>query len=112
MRIRLPNGTTAPIDGALIGLDNKSVVEENGRLVARSEARNDNLKYVGYGAGAGLLLSILGKGDAITNALIGGALGFLFGEIQRSQQRPKDVNLETGSKFGVRLTNELSVRTT
>lgn len=108
-RIILPNGRAYPMDGALIGLDSKSVTEEDGRLVAKPEARNDNLKYVGYGAGAGLILSILGKGDALTNALIGGALGWLFGEIERSQQKPRDVTLEPGTKFGVRLTEDLRI---
>jgi hypothetical protein len=109
-RIRMPDGTTYNIDGALIGLDSKSVNEENGRLVAKSDARNDNLKYVGYGAGAGILLSILGKGDLLTNALIGGALGYLLGEIEKDRSKARDVVLDPGTRFGVRLTNDVEVR--
>lgn len=109
-RITLPGGRSYPIDGALIGLDSNSVMDENGRLVARSEAKKNDLKYVGYGAGAGVLLSVLGKGNLITNALIGGALGYLYEEIQKGQQKPKDVSLDQGTKFGVRLTRELTVR--
>jgi hypothetical protein len=105
-RIKLPDGSTHAIDGRLIGLDSKSVSEENGVLTARSDAKKDNLKYVGYGAGAGVLLSILGKGNVLTNAIVGGALGYLFGEVQ-NQQKAKDVTLDSGSKFGVRLTQDL-----
>ena len=109
-RIRLPDGRTAPLDGALIGLDSKFVEESGGRIVAKPAGRNDNLTYVGYGAGAGVLLSILGKGDLLTNALIGGALGFLFGEIQKDRNKAQDVTLEPGMKLGVRLDQNLEVR--
>ena len=109
-RIRLPDGRTAPLDGALIGLDSKYVEESNGRIVAKTAGKNDNLTYVGYGAGAGVLLSILGKGDLLTNALIGGALGFLFGEIQKDRNKSQNVTLDAGTKFGVRLERDLDVR--
>lgn len=109
-RIRLPDGRTAPIDGALIGLDSKYVEESGGRIVAKPAGRNDNLTYVGYGAGAGVLLSILGKGDLLTNALIGGALGFLFGEIQKDRNKSQDVTLEAGTKLGVRLERNIDLR--
>lgn len=109
-RIRLPDGRTAPLDGALIGLDSKYVEESGGRIVAKAAGKNDNLTYVGYGAGAGILLSVLGKGDLLTNALIGGALGFLFGEIQKDRNKAQDVTLEPGMKLGVRLDQNLEVR--
>lgn len=109
-RIRMPRGAATPIDGALIGLDSKSVESDNGRLVAKSDARDDRLKYVGYGAGAGVLLSILGEGKTIPNALIGGALGYLLGEIQRNNQKAQDVQLDVGTRFGVRLDQPLTVR--
>lgn len=109
-RIRMPDGRTAPLDGALIGLDSKYVEESGGRIVAKPAGKNDNLTYVGYGAGAGILLSVLGKGDLLTNALIGGALGYLFGEIQKDRNKSSDVTLDVGTKFGVRLDRDLDVR--
>lgn len=109
-RIRMPDGTTYSVSGSLIGLDSNSVENRDGRLVAKMNKRNDNLKFVGYGAGAGAILSILTKGNMLTDALIGGALGFLYGEIQRDPSKSKNVVLQSGSTFGVRLKQDLSVR--
>ncbi len=109
-RVRMPDGSLAPIEGALIGLDSKSVSNEDGRLVAKMAAKNDNLKYVGYGAGAGVLVSILTKSNFLTITLIGSALGLLWGEIQKNPEKSRDVTLDSGSKFGVRLTETTAFR--
>jgi hypothetical protein len=109
-RVRMPDGQTYKVYGSLIGLDSKSVSNDNGRLTAKSAAKNDNLKWVGYGAGGGALLSVITKGNIITNALIGGALGYLYGEIQKNPSKSRNVTTEAGTKFGVRLTRDLSFR--
>lgn len=109
-RLRTPSGSQFPIYGSLIGLDSKSVENLDGRLTAKPGAKKDNLRYVGYGAGGGALVAILTKGNILTNALIGGALGFLLGEIQKDPSRSRDVSLETGSPFGVRLTRDMEFR--
>ncbi len=106
-RVRTPDGRYYSVDGTLIGLDNKSVNNENGRLTAKSGAKND-LKYVGYGAGAGALVALITKGNVVTTTLIGSAIGYLFGELDR--QKARDVSLKTDSKFGVRLMDDLSFR--
>lgn len=110
-RVRLPNGNVYPISGALIGLDSKSVENLNGRLTAKPGSRNDNLTYIGYGAGGGVLMAILTKGNILTSALIGGALGLLLGEIQKNPGQSREVDLAAGSPFGVRLTRDLEFRT-
>ena len=110
-RIRMPDGKTYPVVGSLIGLDEKSVENDNGRLVAKPGAKTNDLKYVGYGAGAGALVALITKGNVVTTTLIGGALGYLFGEIQKDPSKARDVTLEDGTKFGVLLTNGLSFRT-
>lgn len=109
-RIRLPNGTSAPIHGSLIGLDSKSVENLNGRLTAKPGSKNDNLKYVGIGAGGGALVAILTKGNILTNALIGGALGLLFGELQKNPSQSRDVTLASGAPFGVLLNQNMEIR--
>lgn len=108
-RIRTPDGRTHPINGTLIGLDSDSVRHENGRMVAKPGRPNDNLKFIGYGAGAGTLVALVTDGNMLTNALIGGALGFIFGEIQKDPSRARDVSAQPGMQFGVRLTNEFSM---
>ena len=107
-RVRMPDGQTYKVYGSLIGLDSKSVTSENGRLVARPSAKNDNLKFVGYGAGAGALVAILTKGNVVSNTLIGGALGYLYGEIQKNPSKARNVTSEAGTQFGVRLTRDFS----
>ena len=109
-RILLADGTKVPIYGTLIGLDNKSVETKEGRIVAKAGAKNDNLKYIGYGAGGGAIVALLTKGNVITTSLIGGALGWIFGETQKNPEKARDVVLESGSKFGVRLTRMLVFR--
>lgn len=107
-RIRTPDGQTYLISGTLIGLDPKSVENDNGRLVAKPGAKNDNLKFVGYGAGGGALVAILTNGNLITNAIIGGALGYLYGEIKQDPSKARDVNLKAGTTFGARLTRDFA----
>jgi hypothetical protein len=109
-RVKMPDGLVYPIHGTLIALDDDSVTNTDGRIEAKSTAKNDNLKYVGYGTGAGALYAILTDGNIINSSIIGAALGFLAGEIQRDPSKAHNVTLETGTKFGVRLTNEFAYR--
>lgn len=109
-RVRMPDGQLYGVSGSLIGLDSKYVDNDNGRLVAKSSAQKDNLKYVGYGAGGGALVALLTDGNVLSNSLIGAALGFLYGEIQKDPSKANNVALDQGSLFGVRLTNDLAVR--
>jgi hypothetical protein len=109
-RIVFPDGQNYAIHGKTIGLDANSVAEEDGRFVAKPAAANDHLKFVGMGAGAGALIALVTKGNVLTTSLIGAALGYVFGETQKKEQA-RDVRLAEGSKWGVRLTEELAYRT-
>jgi len=107
-RIVLPGGKAYAVDASLVGLDDKSVTDENGRLVAKDTKKNkDTLKYVGYGAGGGTLVAILTRGNVLTNALIGGALGWIFSELQKNPSQANNVNLESGAPMGMKLDQRL-----
>ncbi|MCC7230901.1 MAG: hypothetical protein IT203_10950 [Fimbriimonadaceae bacterium] len=109
-RIVLPDGRTATIDGSLIGLDSTSVVRNSdGVYTARRSKKDDRIVFAGYGAGAGLLVGLLTK-KPLEGAVLGGVLGYLFGEVQRSNERPADVILRRGTEFGVRLDSDLVIR--
>ena len=107
--IRLPNGHSYAITGSTIGLDNKSVTKtSNGKIVAKSSSRNNRLTYVGYGAGAGLLASVLSGGKLhLENIGIGAGLGYLIGSLEKNRKHPNDVSLKAGTKMGVRLDRSL-----
>jgi len=107
-RVRLPSGRTYAIEGSLIGLDNNSVENENGRLVAKGGAKDD-LKYVGIGAGAGAIIAIATEKNILTSALIGGALGYLYEQIRKGEQKANNVVLENGTRFGVVLNEDLRI---
>ena len=110
-RIILPNESSYPIKGSLIGLDSKSVNRDsNGRLTAKADQKNKTLIYAGYGAGAGLILGALTKGNTILDTVIGGGLGYLLGSLDKSHGDPRDVVLKPNTELGVRLDRNVNVK--
>lgn len=109
-RIVLPGGYVSKLDASVINLESKNIRTENGVMVANQSTKKDDLKYVGIGAGAGALLAVVTKGNLITNALIGGALGYLFGLTQKDAQQFNDVSLKADTKLGIQLNNDLNVK--
>jgi len=108
-RVRTPDGRSYPIQGSLIGLDSKSVERTNdGRLVAKPGHKNDRLTYVGYGAGAGLIVGLLTK-KPLEDTAIGAGLGYLFGALDKSNNNPKNVVLKPGTEMGVRVDSRMTV---
>jgi hypothetical protein len=103
--IRLPSGQIVDIDGSLMGVDSKSIENSNGRMVARTPS-NKNMKYVGIGAGAGALVAIVTRGNVLTTAAIGAALGYLYDSSARKPVQYSEVTLRRGSKFGVMLNRD------
>lgn len=110
-RIVLPNGRTYAVDASPVGLDEKSVTNENGKLVAKDTKKGkDTLKWVGIGAGGGVLVAMLTKGNVITDAVIGGALGWLFSELQKNPSQSNNVTLKSGTPIGMRLDQNFTFR--
>jgi hypothetical protein len=112
-RMRLPDGNSQNIDGSLTSLDNNSVTRgENGVMTAKNGKGNksgDVPVYVGAGAGAGAVIAVLTKGNVLTDALVGGALGLLFHELQKNQSSPRNVTLASGTEMGVRLNQPVNM---
>jgi len=110
-KLKMPDGRTVNVDGSLISLDAKNIDRaDNGRIVAKGGSSKDNRTvWAGYGAGAGLIVGILGK-RPLENAVIGGILGYLAGSVQQSQNKPQNVRLSPGTEFGVRLNQDLAIR--
>jgi len=104
--LSFPNGRNYAINGSLSSLDSKSVTRsENGRLVSKRDSKSEKMKFIGYGAGAGALIGLLTKGNLLTNALLGAAGGYLYGQLNKDKENGgyRNVDLKEGSEFGVRL---------
>lgn len=107
-RIVFPNGDSRALDAGLISLDNKSISRSSeGRLEAKGRNEgSERLKWVGIGAGAGLLISTLTKGNTLVDTLLGAGAGYLYNELQR--KGASNVNLKAGTEMGVRLNRSLA----
>jgi len=103
-RLHLSDGRTYSISGKPTGLDSKSVkTGDDGVLQATANTKNKDLTYAGYGAGAGVLASILGGGKLkLENVLIGAALGYGASQLTKDQD-VHDVDLKEGTSVGVLL---------
>ena len=109
-RLLFSDGHSYNIAGSLIGLDNKSVTRDrDGRLVAQKAHRTDRLTFVGYGAGAGLLIGLLtDHKSAVRDTAIGAGLGYLYGALEKNRSKVNDVKLKAGTQIGVRLDKALT----
>lgn len=109
-RIRMPDGNSYAINSELIPLDEKNVeTREDGRIVAKPGNKKEDLKYVGYGAAAGALISLLGNRGRISieNILLGGLAGFGVGQLIKGPKEARDVVLKPGTEIGLRLEKPL-----
>lgn len=112
-RIVATGGRGEAIDGTPVGLDSKSVTTgKNGRIVAKAGTQSKRLTYVGYGAGAGALIALLGGGKGIIqDTAIGAGLGYLAGALEKGgQKNPNNVLLKKGSSMGVLLHDTVTTR--
>jgi hypothetical protein len=105
-----PNGQRQPVTASLYSLDGKTVKRGDGRLVATADKNKDRMKWVGIGAGAGALIGVLTKGNTLVDALLGGAAGYLYNELQN--KKPGEVALKEGAEFGVKLDSALAFNMT
>jgi hypothetical protein len=103
-RLVTPGGQDRPFTGSLIALDSKNVQSSlSGRMVAKNNRNQDRMKFVGIGAGAGLLIGTLTKkGNKLTDTLLGAGAGYLYDQMN-NKKKTSDVNLKAGTEFGIRL---------
>lgn len=112
----LPSGTVVPMTGTLASLDAKDVERgADGRLESRHAKKGGKFetKWVGYGAAGGAVLSTVFGGNFLKGALLGAAGGAVYSYLNKGKgghDRYRDVELSSGTKFGIRLNNQLAFR--
>lgn len=113
-RLHLSSGSSYNISGSATSLDPKFVTTRaDGVLQAKNTNKDEHLTYAGYGAGAGLLVSILANGgvkvkDSLLDAAIGGVLGYVTGSVLKGPTQVHDVDLKPGTELGVLLNNDVT----
>lgn len=114
-RVVLPGGQAVRIKGQLASLAEEDIREtEDGRIVSRRSGGGDrfDLKWVGYGAGAGAVLATIFGENFLQGALLGGLGGAIYGYLNRDRDRGsfREVTLDEGTTFGVRLNERVTFR--
>jgi len=113
--LRLTDGRTYPIDGQLIDLNSDSVHRTaSGRLEARGSTSRNKSQFLGYGAGAGAIISALTGGNLLKGALFGALAGYAYQQLSKDKRengRYSEVNLKPGTEFGVALQSGATFRT-
>ncbi|WP_395090421.1 stalk domain-containing protein [Armatimonas sp.] len=106
-RMVTPGGQSRPISGSLIALNGKTTTSSDGRLTATGDKNAERNKFIGIGAGSGLLIGALAKKDALVSTILGAGAGYLFNEFA-NKPKTGDVNLKSGTEFGIRLDRGLT----
>ena len=104
----LPDGSRVPLRGQLASLDTQSVQSQNGRLVASGAKRDDRLKVIGIGAGAGFVLGRVLKADSTLSTILGAAGGYLFSRSR--DKKAAEAQLAANTAIGVELVNAVDFR--
>lgn len=97
----LPNGSRVPLRGELTSLDTSNVQMTGGRIVANGAKKNDRLKVIGIGAGAGFVLGRVLKTNSTVTTILGAAGGYLFGKSR--DRKAEEATIAANTTLGVRL---------
>ena len=99
----LPDGTRVPLRGELTSLDTDNVSNQGGRLVASGAKKDDRLKVIGIGAGAGFVLGRVLKSNSTVSTILGAAGGYLFSRSR--DKKAAEASLAQNTALGVELTD-------
>lgn len=112
----LPDGRRVPIHGDLTGLTEEDIRRsDDGRIVSRRGSNSKfDPKWVGYGAAGGAVLGEILGSNFLKGALLGGLGGAIYGYLNKDKDRGefRDVSLNEGTTFGVRLTDRVAFQET
>lgn len=111
-RAILPDGRMVQATGFLASLDDEDLVRTGrGRVEARRRGSSDKFdwKWVGIGAGGGLVLGSIFGGAPLKGILLGGVGGAIYSYLNKNKNSRnhrddyRDVELTRGTEFGIRM---------
>ena len=102
----LPDGTRVPLRGNLTSLDTNNVSNQGGRLVAAGAKKDNPLKVIGIGAGAGFVLGRVLKSNSTVSTVLGAAGGYLFSRSR--DKKASEARLAQNTALGVELVDPAS----
>jgi len=105
--INLPNHRHAPITGLLTSLDEEKVSSDNEGTVSAKKTSHRNIKFIGGGAGGGLLIGAIAGGGK--GAAIGAGVGAVGGFITKKLVKGSEAEVKPGTEFGVYLSRAISL---
>lgn len=107
IQVVLPNGAKRAINGSLTELVSNDAKSDSEGTASGDRTRHRKVKFIGGGAGGGLLLgAAVGGGKG---ALIGGILGGVGGLIAERQTKGEEAEVKAGTEFGVYLNQSVSM---
>jgi hypothetical protein len=107
VEVRLPNGTRKVINGSLTDLDTKKGKSDSEGSVSGDKTAHRKVIFTGAGGVGGAVLGgVIGGGKG---AVIGGIAGAIGGFITEKQTKGENVEVKSGTEFGVYLNRAVSL---
>jgi len=109
-RITFPNGTTEPIDGSMVSLDNQYVmVSDDGVYEAQDSGKTFNrMVYAGYGSSGGMMVGIMDTQPLDTTALQSDQSA-IEAQIPEDENQKVEISIPAGTQLGVRINRQDSL---
>ena len=105
--VRLPNGVHRAINGSLTDLSSSTGNSDNEGQVTAHKTSKRNLKFIGGGAGGGLVIGAIAGGGK--GAAIGAGVGAVTGLIASKVKKGHEAKVKSGTEFGVIINHAFSL---
>jgi hypothetical protein len=106
--LRLPNGVHTAINGSLAEQEGSSASSDNEGTITAKRTSHRKVKFIGGGAAGGAVIGAIAGGGK--GALIGAGVGAVAGIIGGRVKKGHEVNVKSGTEFGVILNRAFSLR--
>lgn len=105
--VTLPNHYQRTMNGSLTNLDTGKTTSDNEGGAGAKKTSKRNLKFIGGGAGAGLVIGAIAGGGK--GAAIGAGVGAAVGVAGALLKKGKEAEVNAGTEFGVILNQSIAL---